>query len=264
MTPSSSPTTSRLRSRRPATAGAGSGASGPVGVIRALALVVELAVALALAACVPAPGTEAPAPRPELPLRTVEGAAHYRVVDKETRVYARVFRGGAMAKLGHNHVVAFPGVRGDMYLAAAPRDSVFDLVVGVADAVVDPPDLRRSQERSFQTEISNQDRSRTRRNMLSAQVLDAARHPYVVISSAAIEGPFEEPRVTVDLTIRGTTRRFTLPVSVRRGKGMLTAKGRLGIVQSDFGIEPYEVLGGALRVKDRVELVFEVTAQRVP
>lgn len=249
MTPSSSPTTFPHRDARRSAARLISSA----GVLGALLL----------AACVPAPVVEGPAEAPELPVRSVAGAAHYRVVEDGTRVYARVFRGGSMAKLGHNHVVLFPEVRGDVYLADEPGASLFDVAVSVASAVVDPPALRRSQGRDFQSDISGDARTRTRRNMLGEEVLDAARHPYVIISSSAIEGPFEEPRVTLDITIREATRQLTLPMTLSHDEQTLVAEGRLDLLQSDFGIEPFTVLGGALKVKDRVELVFEITAERV-
>lgn len=241
MTPSSSPTTLRVPR------------------IAALALL----AALALAGCGRSPVVHEPAAGPELPLRSKAGAAHYRVADDDTLIYARVFRGGSMAKLGHNHVVAFRGVRGDVYVAEKAAGSLFDLVVPVAGSVVDPPALRRSQGEAFNTAISDQARDKTRRNMLGGELLDAARHPYVVISSTAIDGGFQAPRVSLEITIGETTRAYTVPVSLRRDEATLTASGRFDLLQSDFGIEPYQVLGGALKVKDRVELVFEITAVRM-
>lgn len=222
-----------------------------------------LACVLALAACAPAPVLEKPAGEPPLPDREVAGAARYRVTDEGTRVYARVYRGGSMAKLGHNHVVLFPGVRGNVYLADDPAGSLFDLAVPVAGAVVDPPALRHSQGRDFRTDISDDARSRTRDNMLGEQILHAARYPYITVSTAGIEGPWDAPRVTLAITIRKTTRRVTTPVSLDYDEGGLVARTRLDLRQSDFGIEPFTVLGGALRVRDRVELDIEIAARRV-
>ncbi len=191
------------------------------------------------------------------------GAARYRVTDEGTRVYARVYRGGSMAKLGHNHVVLFPGVRGEVYLADDPAGSLFDLAVPVAGAEVDPPALRRRQGRDFRTDISDDARSRTRDNMLGEQILHAAAYPYITVSSAGIEGPWDAPRVTLAITIRETTRRLTTPVSLAYDEDSLVARTRLDLRQSDFGIEPFTVLGGALRVRDRVELDLEIAARRV-
>jgi len=222
-----------------------------------------LTAVLALLACAPAPVQESPGTAPGLPDRPVAGAAHYRVVEDGTRVYARVYRGGSMAKLGHNHVIMFPGVSGDIYLADELGDSVLDLAVPVARAVVDPPGLRRRQGTAFRSGISENARERTRRNMLGEGVLHARAHPYLLVSSSRVEGPRDRPRVTLHVTIRGATRSLTTPVTLRRKGDRLIAEGGFALRQSEFGIEPFSVMAGALKVKDRVELEFAVAAKRV-
>lgn len=223
-----------------------------------------LAIGLAtLAACAPAPVVAPPDATPDLPLRTPAGAERYTITAQGTSVYARVFRGGRLEKLGHNHVVLFHEVRGDVFVGDTAADSLFDLLITTASAEVDPSALRRRQGKAFQTDISDNARSRTRENMLGPDQLDAAGHPYIKLSSTAIEGSLARPRVTLDLTLRGATRRRTVPVSVDvSNDGRLVAEGELDVLQSDFGIEPFSTLGGALEVKDRVELAFTITAVR--
>lgn len=230
------------------------------GPLRVLAGIVAV---LALAACAPAP-VKKPVEAPTAPLRTVAGAAHYRVTGNGTLVYARVFRAGSLSKLGHNHVVEFADVRGDIFLAGDPGNSLFDINVAPAAAIVDAPGLRQRQGGDFDSTVSDSARAGTRRNMLGKDVLDAAKYPYVRISSSKIEGSFENPRVTVDLTLRGVTRTMTIPVSMHVDVGHLVAEGRFALHQSDFGIQPYSVLGGALKVKDKVEVVFTIAADQIP
>lgn len=216
-----------------------------------------------LVACTPAPIVAPPGEAPELPLRAPDGAERYTVTAHGTSVYARVFRGGRLEKLGHNHVVLFHEVRGDVFVGATAADSLFDLLITTASAEVDPPSLRQRQDGTFQTAVSDDARSRTRDNMLGPDQLDAAAHPYIKLSSTAINGSLARPRVTLDLSLRGVTRRTIVPVSVEiSDDGRLVAEGELEVMQSDFGIEPFSTLGGALKVKDRVELVFTITAVR--
>jgi len=40
--------------------------------------------------------------------------------------------------------------------------------------------------------------------------------------------------------------------------------GRLSFDQTDFGITPYSVLGGAIAVRNGVDLRFRVRARRLP
>ena len=61
-----------------------------------------------------------------------------------------------------------------------------------------------------------------------------------------------------DLTIAGTTRPAALTVmtgfTTGRPRGTVTTT----VVQSDFGINPYSAMLGALRVRDAVEVRAEV------
>lgn len=220
-----------------------------------------LCIFLELTGCVPAP-VKLPVVAPP-PSRTLAGAVHYQVVGNGTLVYVRVLRGGSLARLGHNHVVELPDVHGDIYLASDLGNSLFDLAVAPAKAVVDPPALRKAQGSGFDTWVSEDARAGTRRNMLGPNVLGAAKFPYVVIRSSRIEGSLPNPKVTVDLTLKGVTRTMTIPISVHISGSRLVAKGRFGLLQSAFGIEPYSVLGGALKVKDKVEVVFDIEAEKV-
>jgi polyisoprenoid-binding protein YceI len=65
-------------------------------------------------------------------------------------------------------------------------------------------------------------------------------------------------RLTVggDLTIVGSTRPATFQIQVTED-GHLT--GTLPVKQSDWGIKPYRAFMGALKVRDEVEVVLDVT-----
>jgi hypothetical protein len=41
------------------------------------------------------------------------------------------------------------------------------------------------------------------------------------------------------------------------------ATGTLAIEQSEFGITPFSILGGAIAVKDRVDIAFRIVATRM-
>lgn len=226
-----------------------------------VARALPLLMACCLAACSPTILEQAPGVAPPLPERSVPGATRYEVVPEDTQVYARVYRGGRLEKLGHNHVVLFHDVRGYVYLADEPGQSLFDLAVAVADAEIDPPDLRAEQGEGFESELSEQARARTRQNMLKESLLDAAAYPYVILSSTSMEGSFDNPRVTMAVTIKNATRSVTIPVQLERDGDRLAASGGFELLQSDYGIEPFSALGGALKVEDRVELVFTIAAK---
>jgi hypothetical protein len=56
----------------------------------------------------------------------------------------------------------------------------------------------------------------------------------------------------------------TIPVSVELDHDRLRAHGSDSISQSAFGIAPVRAAGGGVRVKDEVELRFDLVARAAP
>jgi hypothetical protein len=44
----------------------------------------------------------------------------------------------------------------------------------------------------------------------------------------------------------------------------MRVSGRLAFEQTDFGITPYSLLGGAIAVRNEVDLRFRIIARRLP
>jgi polyisoprenoid-binding protein YceI len=64
--------------------------------------------------------------------------------------------------------------------------------------------------------------------------------------------------VNGSLTLHGQTR--PVVVTVRETAGHFTGVSRLK--QSDFGIAPIKVAGGAVRVKDEIQIEFDIQLAR--
>jgi polyisoprenoid-binding protein YceI len=69
--------------------------------------------------------------------------------------------------------------------------------------------------------------------------------------------------LAVNMTLHGVTRRLTVPVRLQVHGSRLVASGSFVLRQSDFGITPYRALGGALRVRDRIDLQFTLRGTRI-
>ena len=48
------------------------------------------------------------------------------------------------------------------------------------------------------------------------------------------------------------------------GAEQLSVAGRLSFEQTDFGITPYSLLGGAIAVRNALDLRFRIVARRLP
>lgn len=225
-----------------------------------------LCLCLGLAAC-PRP-VQPPAPVPSVPPTTeptappgeVPGATNYRIDPQASVLHILVYRGGRLAKLGHNHVVSSKSLTGRVWMHRQLDQSGFEIAFPVADLIVDDPEARRAAGSEFPPEIPEGDKQGTRKNMLRAEVLDAENYPRVELKSAKIDGALPNPQVTAQITIKQATRDVVVPVKVSVSGDRLTATGEFAIQQTDFGMKPFSVAMGALEVKDRLDVRFEIVA----
>jgi polyisoprenoid-binding protein YceI len=195
---------------------------------------------------------------PQVPV----GAAVYDVDAESSSISLRVYRAGPLARLGHNHVVTSTAEAGYVWTTGELSTSGFEVRVPVAGLLVDEPAARAAAGPDFAGEVPNDAREDTRRNMLRPEVLDVARYPEIVVAAESLAGTWEHPIVTARVTLRDQTRRVDVPLSIARGPGTLSVRGGFRILQSDFGITPFSVGGGAIQVANGVDVEFTIVATR--
>lgn len=217
---------------------------------------------LALAGCQtmpPAPDGVSRATEPDSAPSPWPEGQRFSVVREASRLRLIVRSEGPMARLGHPHVIGGAVVDGEIVLADPFDDSALRLSIDVEDLAVDRPAWRAAE--GFEPVVEDDAIADTRRNMLSADQLDAANHPEIRIESITISGPRWQPDIRAQVTLAGETRELTVPVSLEIDEDRLTATGRFAIRQTDFGLTPYSAAGGALRVSDQVLIRFRISAR---
>ncbi len=179
----------------------------------------------------------------------------------DVRLY--VWRGGPLARKGHNHVMVVKNIDGAVFLPADMLKSKMrmDLVFPVDGIEVDPPALRKEIGGSFDTKISPKGVKGTRRHMLGKEVLDAARYPTVGLKAAGVYGELPKLVLEMAVTLHGAERRLLVPATVKADETRLTAKGAFAIRQTDFNIEPFSALGGSLYILDPIMVEFRIVAK---
>jgi len=185
----------------------------------------------------------------------------FRIVPQASELRVYVHRGGRLARLGHNHVLRSHALQGFVLLASDPRQSRADLYLPVASLEVDPPELRRQGGPELASVPSEHDIAATRGNMLGSAVLDEKHYPYVEVSARIAAGMLPSPVLDLAVTLRNTTRHRQAPAHVVRSGQEIRVTGELDLRQTDFGITPFSVLGGALTVEDQVHLVYSIVAR---
>ena len=188
------------------------------------------------------------------------GTRTLQVDPERTVVTVVVRRAGPLARLGHDHVITSADEAGSVRLGKTPADSSFELTLPVDRLEVDLPAARAAAGMEFAASVPDDARAGTRHNMLRAEVLDAQGFPAITLRSSAASGVWPQPIVRVAVTLKGVEREQEIPVVVERDADSLTARGELRLNQTDFGITPFSVAGGAIRVADTLEIRFEIAA----
>lgn len=222
-------------------------------------------LALLLAGCAllvpeappPAVFAGAPADFPESEYRAALalGKPVFRVDSSASLVVVEVRRSGSLARLGHDHVVASHEINGYV----APEEGRADLYVALGRLAVDEPGLRADS--GFDTQPSPSDIAGTRANMLE-KVLEADKFPFARIRVSGVGAGRTRATLGVLITLHGVTRRFEVPAEIVADSEAIDVSGRLAFDQTDFGITPYSLLGGAIAVRNRVDMRFHIRARR--
>ena len=185
----------------------------------------------------------------------------YQIVPEDSLLTLLVFRGGALARAGHNHVIASHTLTGSAWVPADPERASFEIHVPVADLTIDEPKLRALEGQEFSAEVPDSAREGTKKNMLSEPLLDGAHFPEVVLRSGNMERGAEGMLAQVSVSLRGQTRTIAVPVRYEISGNEVRAQGQLALKQTDLGLTPFSLLGGALRVEDEMTVKFSLVAR---
>jgi hypothetical protein len=173
------------------------------------------------------------------------------------RIYA--FRGGRAAKMGHNHVLSAPQFTGLFYLASnGTSSSRFDLEFRLDELEFDKPEYRSPLGKAFPAVLSPEDINGAHDHMLGADNLQADRFPFVRIHSLQISGEAPKFAVKLEIEVHGQKREMWIPLTVEGLPDSLSVTGTFVLRQTDFGAQPFSVLGGLLAMQDEVVIEFHL------
>ena len=182
-------------------------------------------------------------------------AAHATDIDlAASTITVKVEKTGLFSAFAHDHTIAAPLASGHLDVQKRTVELKF-----------------RSQEmKVLDPGIKDSERADIDRTMKSYKVLDPGRFPEIVFVSTSVETPAVGAKasgtsaagadaakrylVHGKLTLHGVTRPVELPVSFSEGH----YTGKVTLKQTEFGITPVKIAGGTVKVKDAIEIVFEI------
>jgi len=161
---------------------------------------------------------------------------------KNSTITIHVGKSGMFSGFGHEHTVIAHIAKA----AVDPKAMTVEITVAAREMKV------------ADKELSDKDRAQVQTDMLGPKVMDAQKFPEVRFKSTRVEQTSPQHyRVSGDLSLHGVTKQIVLEATDEAGRYRGTTKFK----QSDFGIKPISVGGGAVKVKDELSLEFEVFAQ---
>jgi hypothetical protein len=236
----------------------------------------------------PAPPAERRIPSAP-PLQGHQGRP-YDVASSESLLTLRVFRGGPLAKAGHNHVIASHTLRGTFYVPADPARTTFEVRLPVTELTIDEAALREQEHsEEFPPDIPDSAKEGTRKNMLSGALLDGEHFPEILLQSGSLElapagsgaqsplgtSPLPAGDVTaaaapvprlqwvahIQVTVCDRTNTVVVPVHFEQQGDAIVLTGEFPLKQTDLGLTPFTALLGALQVVDEMKVRFRVIAR---
>lgn len=190
------------------------------------------------------------------------GGRHLVIDPARSELRVLVYRGGALARFGHNHVLVSKSVAGDVWVGANDTGARFELALPVASFVIDEPTARLEEGADFAIQPSAVDVEGTRHNLLGPRVLDADGFPEIRVIGAEASAA-TGASVTARFRVRSRETEFAVPVTITRSGEELAVAGGFTVLQSALGLEPFSVALGALQVRDDLAVRFRLVA-RVP
>lgn len=223
-----------------------------------------LALALVLAGCQPVKEAAAPgAADAGLNAAWLADSATFTISGEQSSFYLLVYRAGALARLGHNHVISAPWLTGAVYRHPDLARSQFELTLSVAKFVIDDPELRAREGEGFESVPSEDDIAGTRRNMLASALLDGERYPEVRVTGSDMNVAADgSATLTATIAIKDAVVNRTVPVEFVESENRITAAGELTLSHAELGLEPFSVMLGALQVAEEMQLKFRLVAER--
>lgn len=165
-------------------------------------------------------------------------------------------RSGVASKIGHDLRIEVTKWSGTVVVA--PDDPSGSSVRIVADA----RSLRVKEGTGGAKALTDSDRADIEKTT-HEKMLKTSKHPEIVFESTALSGvssPTPPATAAIDgkLTIFGDPRPVRLDLSIEAADAGFHVTGRGTIRQTDWGIKPYSAFMGALKIKDEVEIRFDV------
>jgi polyisoprenoid-binding protein YceI len=211
----------------------------------------------------PGPSSGSPAadqPATRGPLTGMPAAGTYRIDSSGSELRLLVYRAGALANLGHNHVILNRAMNGTIVVAPMFADSSLSFSAPIAAFSVDDAQARREEGEDFPGEIPDDAKSGTMTNMTGPALLNAAQHPLISVRSLRLAQSHGALTATLAVSVAGHESTLTAPFGLTADRNSLSVTASFELRQTALGLTPFSLLLGALAVRDAMQVKLRLVA----
>ncbi len=184
--------------------------------------------------------------------------ATYAVDPAKSKMEIHVGKEGFFSAFGHNHLIAAKEVSGESQFdpEKIEESSVALAIASKSLAVLDPGE-------------SEKDKAEVHKTMLGDKVLDAEKYAEIRFTSTRVASAKKtrdgwELTLEGKLALHGVEKTIRFPLRVRLDGNTLRAQGEVSLLQTGYGITPVKAGGGAVKVKDKLKITFDIAARKKP
>lgn len=187
-------------------------------------------------------------------------AASYALDAGQSEVVVQVFKGGVASSLAHDHVIKATQLSGKISFDAADVGaSAVSVDVRTQALKADDPNLRKQYKLP---PMPDSDKEQVETNMKGEEQLEVNKFPAMSFHSKKVT-PADGGRITVqgELTLHGVTRPVSFPATVKVEGSTVVGTVTLKLKQSDYGIQPFSAMLGAIKNQDEVILNLKLVGK---
>ncbi len=90
------------------------------------------------------------------------------------------------------------------------------------------------------------------------EILQADKNPYLRVKLNSIQPDGRGYLANVSIRLAGVSHNYYIPVTIRRGEGVMTGEGQREVKFSEYNLEPPVKFLGMVRVKEELNISFNI------
>jgi polyisoprenoid-binding protein YceI len=178
----------------------------------------------------------------------------YRLIPADSRFTVQAFATGLLTFVGHSPTFAVRDFEGEFQWTPGTWDEARLQILVHASSMTVLDNLRPSDRQEME-------------NRMRTEVLEVGKYPHIGFRSTEITGePVAENlyrlRLTGRLTLHGVTNVIRVELQLALFEDAIRLTGSFPLRLSDYRIKPVVALAGALKLKDTLQVSFDLVGRK--